>query len=176
MSTAGKVLAFLNILVIPVWIFLMAGVAQYNRNGTQAMLKLQQQQAKIEEEIKTVKAQAIAFRDDTNLEQMTTSQELAVIQDTKYAVQKRQSDATEAATRANYDLEDQQKALKTAKQNLEHRIAEKKDMETSLAAAEEEVERLKQVDTKQRVQLKNLRDEFAKVYNANKMKVVKQAQ
>lgn len=176
MSTAGKVLVFLTLPLIVVWIVLMSAVAHYNRQGTKAVLASQQEQAKIENDIKKAKADVAALKDDLNIVQVETSRALAVIQDKKYAVQKQLSDATNAASSVAYALEDQQKALKAADLNRDHRIAENKQVQAELTAGEEEVERLKQVDQEQRVRLKNLRDEFAKVYKANKLKVISQGQ
>lgn len=176
MSTAGKVLVFLTLPLILLWIVLMAGIARYNYLGSLAVHDLQQEQAKKGEEINATRAATTALKDDLNILQVATSREMAVIQDKKYSVQKQLSDATATATGAAIDLEYQQKAQKTAELNRDHRIAEKNQTQTELAAAEEEVERLKQVDRDQRVQLKKLRDEFSKIYKDNKLKVISRGQ
>jgi hypothetical protein len=172
MSTAGKVLVFLNLPLIIVWIALMSGVAHYNRLGTKAMDASLKQQAKLEEDIRAANAATRAAKDDLNIIQVDTSHTLAAIQEKKYTLQKQVSDATEAASRQTIALEEQQKALKSADLNRDHRIAERTRTEKELATAEEEVEKLKQVDRDQRDQLKKLRDEFSRIYKSNKLKVI----
>lgn len=178
MSTAGKVLVFLTVPLIIVWIALMSAIAHYNRQGSMAMQKLENEQAKIADDITKARLATAAAKDELNNEQVATSRELAVIQDKKYAAQKQLSDTTEATTRVTIDLEDQQKALKAANLNRDHRIAENQQMQKDLDTAAQEVERLKQVDRDQRAQLKKLRDEFKKIYeeNKNRIKVVKQGE
>lgn len=176
MSTAGKVLVFLTVPLIIVWIALMSAVAHYNRQGTTLMQKLENEQAKLADDITAARIATAAAKDALNNQQVATSRELAVIQDKKYATQKQLSDTTEATTRVTIDLEDQQKALKAANLNRDHRVTENQQMQKDLDAVGQEVERLKQIDRDQRVQLKKLRDEFKKIYeeNKNRVKVVKQ--
>ena len=59
MSTAGKVLVVLIMLASLVWMLLMAGVTQLNRNGNQALIELTDKVAKLQEDVKTTQAEIV---------------------------------------------------------------------------------------------------------------------
>lgn len=176
MSTAGKILVGLTLPLMLVWIALIAGVAEYNRKGSLEVSKLQAQAAKLEQEVLEKIAETRSFKDQTDFEQVALGRDMAVIQAKKNAAQEALSVAIEDDARAKIDLTSQESTYKKAQRNRDDRIAETKQTATELHNAESEVERLKEVDSDQRLQLKKLRDEFKRTFDDNRAKIKKVSQ
>ena len=66
MSTAGKVLIVLVMLVIVVWIVLAAGVSQLNTNGNTKLHDLQTQVEKLEGDVAKTQADVVSLIDSTS--------------------------------------------------------------------------------------------------------------
>ncbi len=76
MSTAGKVLSVLVVLVAMVWVVLTATVAELNRNGTRAVAALKDQLAKLEVEVRVAGQQLEAIKSETHNEQVRMDNDL----------------------------------------------------------------------------------------------------
>jgi cell division protein FtsB len=171
MSTAGKVLVVLVLLLVVVWMFLASGVAEYNRNGGKLLVELQQQILKLEEDVAKTKANVNRLKDQIAMEQETAGKDMVVLHDKRAQIEAMRSEAMEIESRMKIALGDMEAALKNAQLDRDHRVAEKKQMETDLANDQAEVEKLKAEHSRLTAQLNQLRNDFSETYRANKAKV-----
>ncbi len=173
MSTISKVLVVLVLLLVPIWIILIATVAQYNRNGSEAMEQLKKEVVQVEKDSAEAVASVQAMRDQIGLEQMRTGQDLATIRSKKAAIESMRTEALEIESRLKILQETSEASEKLVQTDREQRIAELKAEQAAMAAQEEEVEKLKEEHAKLSDRLAQLREEFKTTYESNKAKVAR---
>jgi len=143
MSTAGKVLSVLVVLVTVAWVFLTAAVSQLNHNGTRAVNDLKVQVAKLETEVTKAARDLDRAKEDWHLDQTATQKRLTVLQARQSDLEKSRSAVQEIATRVTLQVADAETIAKSSAADREQRIAEKKAETEALAKARAEVEQLK---------------------------------
>lgn len=79
MSTAGKVLVVLVLLLLPVWIILVSAVATLNMEWTQALAKQTQQIETLEADVAKNQRAIADFQDKITLEQLASEEEQTVL-------------------------------------------------------------------------------------------------
>jgi chromosome segregation ATPase len=132
MSTAGKVLAVLVTLATVVLVILGSAVTQLNKNGGEAIQKLNAQLEKSLGELKT----------QLTLEQVGKGQDLAVIRSRLADVEEFRADVFEANARVAAQLAVANESVATAAAHLERRNKDKADLEKAKADNQAAVEKL----------------------------------
>jgi chromosome segregation ATPase len=168
MSTAGKVLSVLVILVAVAWVFLTAAVSQLNHNGTKAVDDLKVQVAKLETELTKATRELDKAKDDWHLDQAATQKRLTVLQARQSDLEKSRSAVQEIATRVTLQLADAESIAKTSATDRDQRIVEKKAETEALAKARAEVEQLKTERTELVGRLTELRKKFQTTLKENR--------
>jgi hypothetical protein len=171
MSTAGKVLIVLVMLLMPVWILLVSAVAQLNKNGGQAVAALEKQYASLETQLRENKELARKTRDEHNLLTTTSGEETSVLRAKQGGLEAIRSTVLEDQSRKQVALGHMEAALKNAKLDQEHRINEKTQMIQEKSNLEAEVKQLMAVTAELTNQLEKLRNDFKSTYEQNKKRV-----
>ncbi len=168
MSTAGKVLVVLSMLMAMVWVLMTASVAQLHMNATAAVAKLQTEVAKLEIDAAAVAAKAIELRDAINFEQVKMDKDLAVIRARLADIETARSETLETSARVKIQLEDAQSTQKNSELARDTRLAEKNAEIAAKAAAEAEVEHLKQVNVTMMDELAKMREQYTSIVSQSK--------
>jgi chromosome segregation ATPase len=168
MSTAGKVLSVLVILVAVAWMFLTATVSQLNHNGAEAVEQLKKQVEKLDKDVATATHDLQKAKDDWTLDQVATQDRLTVLQARQTDLEKARSVVQEIKTRVDLQLADAETIAKTSATNLEQRIAEKKNETEALVKTRTEVEQLKTERTELVGRLTELREKFKATLEENR--------
>ncbi|MFO0892919.1 MAG: hypothetical protein U0790_27745 [Isosphaeraceae bacterium] len=168
MSTAGKVLSVLALLLAPVWVLLAAGVAQVNRSGGEAVAKLQADFAKLQEDVKTSKRSLAKLLDDTFLEREKTHDELTVLQVRQTEVEKARAQVLDELSHLKVELESVTQSIEQTKTIIEVRQAELDEETKAKADLEALVEQLKSTNGELRGELTGLTDKFQASLRENK--------
>jgi hypothetical protein len=168
MSTAGKVLIALIILVLPIWIMLVSAVAQLNSEWRQALAKQKQQVESLEQQI-AKNEQDIAQTRDTISTVLDTAQEQQTVLRSKIAdVERSRANAAEILSAVNVQLSVLKGAVAGAEKARDQRAAEKMAEIQGKETAEKEVEQLKIQNNELMNTLAQLREEFKATLEANK--------
>lgn len=168
MSTAGKVLTVLCMLLAAVWVLLAASVTQLNRNGAKAVDTLQTKVAGLEKDVAKAKADLRDLADQIYLERTRMQDELAALQSRQTGVEKSKSVVLESLTRVKADLDTLTATVKQGNEEVKKRQAEKADETKLKADAVALVEKLKGENGQLLGQLSGLRDKFRTSLEANK--------
>jgi len=168
MSTAGKVLVVLVLLVAPVWIVMVSTVAQLNMNAGASLAALKTQVATLENDVSTMTRDVVKLKDQIAHEQEAMSQQLAVTRAHQADLQKARSEWIEIASRDNYQVAAMQEAAKRAVATRDLRAAERVQETEAKKAAEDEVEKLQQEHAQLTEQLDKLRGEFKATVDENR--------
>lgn len=168
MSTAGKVLSVLSMLVAAVWVLLAAGVTEVNRSGGAAVKKLSEEVAKLDEDIKTAKRDLRVLIDETYQQRLQTQTDMTVLQIRQTEVEKARAEVIEDASHLQNQFETLTRSIQAAKDSGEQRMAER-DAETKAAAAAKAlVEQLKATNAELRAELDGLGEKFRSSLSENK--------
>ena len=109
MSTAGKVLTVLVLLVVPIWILLVAAVADLNTNGTQAVKTLQDQVSDLKAKVIDTQKNIASLQDQIALEQMAMDKDRTVIRTQLAEVERARRDARDHEGRAAPERDDRRR-------------------------------------------------------------------
>jgi len=167
MSTAGKVLAVLVMLVLVVWIVLAAGVARLNTNGNKAIHDLIEEVEKLRVQVDQTQVEVAGLRDQTSTIQERVDHELTVLQDRKVELQKGHSQIFESLARYMYQLGTVEESLKSAQALLQHRNDERDAEQKAVADTRAEVKTLMADSSQLMNRLDTLRKTFQKTYHEN---------
>lgn len=171
MSTAGKVLTVLILLVMLVWVVMLSGVSQLNANYGQKIKREEQQLADVTKEAEEANTAYLTTNEKARLEQDLTSSE---IRDKVGDIAKRErrlSTTIEAQTRLALQLQSCLKDAEQAATNLKNREAEKVMDEELLAKKRDEIDKLKAQNAEAKTQLAQLQEQFKKLLAENTAKV-----
>ena len=171
MSTAGKVLTVLILMVVPIWIFLVAAVADLNTNGTQAVKRLQEQVARLETQVVANEKKILDLQDQIAFEQTAMDRDRTVIRTQLAAVERARSATIEIKRDLQLQLETIAAALKNAEVARDHRIAEQTAEIQAKADAEKNVDQLQGENSELMTQLQRLRGEFKTTLEDNRKMV-----
>ena len=167
MSTAGKVLTVLNLLVMVAWLIMLSAVTQLNVNWHQRIAKQEADLQTAQDKIVAGNARVLDLTDLTRSEQAGKDRDLREIQGRIIATEARQSSRTEDLTRLQFQVAEYNTAVQRATTNLATRIAEKAKAEESLAAKKVETAQRQDENARLRDQLARLQDEFKRLLASN---------
>ena len=167
MSTAGKVLVVLVMLATLAWMILAGGVAQLNRNGNEALSKLEKELAETQTKIAETRYQIRSQRDQTVATQEEIDRALAVLGSRQADLEAARSQIVESLTRVQYQLATVEETIKGARASLDNRNAEHQEELKAMADLRSEVQTLKNQNHEQLARLQALRDQFQKTYHTN---------
>jgi chromosome segregation ATPase len=167
MSTAGKVLSVLVMLMSLVWMILSAGVSQLNTNGNQKLHDLGEQVAKLQDDMTQAQDDIVAIKNSASSEQEKRDHEVTVLQARQSDLEKDRSQIRESLARWQYELATVQETIERAKSALQHRIEEHQTGEQVLAKSKSDVKELTDRTGELMNQLVALRQEFQSTYHSN---------
>jgi cell division protein FtsB len=173
MSTPGKVLVVLVLLITPVWVMMVSGVAQLNKNWGKQVDDLKKQVKTLEDDVVAMRKSVVDLKDTISLEQVTMADEIAALRSHAADLQKTRTDALEYASRAQLQRAATEEQAKAAESTRDLRVTEHKEEIAAKAAAEAEVENLKQEHATLTEQLDKLRDDFKKTVESNRRLVAR---
>jgi chromosome segregation ATPase len=168
MSTAGKVLVVLVLLVAPVWIVMVSTVAQLNKNAGAQLAGLEKNVATLESDVASMTKNIVSLKDQIALEQQAMNQQLVATRAHQADLQKARSEWIEIASREAYQVAAMQEAAKRAEATRDLRAAEKVQETAAKQAAEAEVEKLQQEHAQLTEQLDKLRGDFKATVDENR--------
>ncbi len=167
MSTAGKVLTVLILLVMMAWIVMLSAVTQLNVNW-------QTRIAKVEADSNTAKtrsadntAKYLDLTEKTRTEQAAKDLDLREIQGRTAAAEARQSSKTEDLTRIQIQVAAYEAAVERAKVNQSTRESEKAKTQADLDAKRIEITKKQDQNNQLRDQLARLQDDFKRLLTNN---------
>jgi chromosome segregation ATPase len=167
MSTAGKVLSVLLMLILVVWIVLAAGVARLNTNGNKALHDLIEEVDKLRAEVDQTQVDVAALHDQTAIIQEKVDRDLTVLRDRQVELQRSHSQIFESLARYTHQFGTVEESVKSAQALLQHRIEEREAEQKAVADTRSEVKTLMADSSQLMNQLDTLRKNFQKTYQAN---------
>lgn len=167
MSTAGKVLTVLSVLLMIVWIFLISGVAQLNTDAARRVAELNKKAEDLQAETTKAQQDALDTRDAVVKEQEAKDREVRLARIRLSTVERQLTETRELLSRLQFQLETYAKALASAQEDLNLRNQEKADLEKAKADGTALVDRLRGENAERLDQLTKLRDEFQQVRQSN---------
>jgi chromosome segregation ATPase len=159
------------LLIVPVWIVLISGVAELNKSGGAQVANLKTQVDQLEADLAKMEKGLVDLKDDITLEQKAMNDQLEVIRAHQADLQKARSETIEFASRVKLQLAAMQEAAKQSEAARDLRTTEKTQEIAAKAAAESEVEKLKRDHAELVDQLDKLRDQFKATADANRQLV-----
>ena len=175
MSTAGKVLTVLILVVMIPWLIMLSAVTQLNVNYEEKIAAQQKTLDKATVDVAKANNDILTLTEQARAEQDTTDRELRVILGRIAAAERRQSSTTEDLTRLKAEVADFLAAVETAKTNLATREAEKVKGEEDLARKKDEIAKAQAKNADLRGQLAQLQDEFKRLLADNTAKAAEAA-
>jgi outer membrane murein-binding lipoprotein Lpp len=167
MSTAGKVVVVCIMLASLVWMVLMAGVTQLNRNGNQALIELNNKVDKLTDDVQAARAKIVEIKDQTGVLQEQMDKDLTVIRSRQLDVERISSNIKEILSRVQHQLatlgETVKNAEAAAKQRADEKVAEQKALDDARA----DVQTLKAQNEQLTNRLTGLRNEFKATLKTN---------
>jgi chromosome segregation ATPase len=173
MSTAGKVLTVLVLLVMVVWIVMLSAVSQLNVNWAEKIAAQQKALDDATEQFTKARDAGLSLTEQARTKQDETDRKLRVQLVRIAAAERRQSSVTEDLTRVKAQVADAQAAVETAKVNLATREAEKIANQEGLAKKRDEIAKAKASNADLRTQLAQLQDEFKRILAENAERLAK---
>jgi chromosome segregation ATPase len=167
MSTAGKVLAVLLMLMSLVWMILSAGVSQLNTNGNKKLHDLAEQVEKLQDDVEKAHDDVVALKSSAATIQEQLDHEIAMLYARQSDHEKDRSQIRESLARWQYQLATVQETIDRAKSALQHRTEEQQTGEQVLAKSKSDVKELMDRSGELMSQLDGLRKEFQATYHAN---------
>jgi Na+-transporting methylmalonyl-CoA/oxaloacetate decarboxylase gamma subunit len=167
MSTAGKVLTVLILLVTVVWLVMMSAVTQLNVNWQEKITAQQKSLDQATDDYTRTRAEGLKKIDQARIFQDET---LRVVRSKEMRIEAAKallSSRTEHLTRLKAQLNDSQSSAEVAKANLATREAEKIANQEAEAKIRAEIDKLKTLNTELRTQLAQLQDDFKRLLAEN---------
>jgi len=175
MSTAGKVLTVLILLVMIVWLVVLSGVTQLNVNWEEKIAKQDKQLDQLQKDADAAASRLLSLTDQARLKQDETDRELREILGRIATAERRQSDVVEKLSRVKFELAEYLAAVEQANVNKATREAEFAQGEADLVKKKEEIAKAQGLNSDLRDQLAKLQDEFKKILAENTAQVEKAA-
>lgn len=168
MSTAGKVLVVLVLLVLPVWIVLVSAVAQLNTAWTQEVQKQKDAVDKLEQDVAANQQAITKMKDQIVLVQNSAEEQSTVLRSKLTDVERARADVIQIQTGVKVQLDTLKAAVDKANAARDRRKEEKQQEIQAKADAEKAVNELKSDNAELMSQLTRLRDEFKSLLESNK--------
>jgi chromosome segregation ATPase len=167
MSTAGKVLAVLFLLVSLVWIVLAAGVSRLNTNANTKLHELTVEVEKLGATLQETQHDIATLLDQTSQNQEQMDREFTALRAEQAEVEKSRSQIQENLSRIQNQFATVEETIKSAQAALEFRNTDLQDETKALADAKSEVQTRMDDSTKLMARLTALRKDFQRTYDAN---------
>ncbi len=173
MSTFGKVLVVLNMLLVLGWIFLMAAVADMNANWGKKVNELRAQTEKTESEIPPQIEKIQQGRTEATLLQVEAERARVSFRSELARLQRAETETKEARSRFELQQKAAEDADQSSKERAAFRLRERRETQKELEKAEAEVRELIAENNDLRKELKGLQDSFLQTVEENKALVQK---
>lgn len=180
MSTPGKVLSVLIIFALLGWLVLASMVTQRNRNWGEKIKKQEDQIIALEGvpggepgELAKALDQVDKLKYEIASEQAQTSRDATILRDRLSNIETQLSETRESLSRLTLLVRDSQFQVEEAKRIAEKRALERTDTQKTIAEAETELNRLRDVDAKLRQQQEALTRDFRATLAENRQLVQK---
>jgi peptidoglycan hydrolase CwlO-like protein len=167
MSTAGKVLIVLVMLMTFVWIVLTSGVSRLNTNANTRLHELKESVEKLQVQVEDTQAEVASLLTQTRQAQEKVDNESALLKARQSDLERAKSKIADTLASVKYELELIQGTVKGAQTDLEHRNIEQKEETDRLNADKADVAGLMADCSKLRDRLSSLRTEFKSNYHAS---------
>jgi chromosome segregation ATPase len=167
MSTAGKVLTVLIILAAMGWLILAGGVAQLDRNGNEALEKLEAALKQARADLAETQREIAQVHDQTSSDQEALDHQITTFRAQIADLEKGRSEILETLARLKYQKEIVDNTINAAKTQLQHRNDEHQAEEKAMSELRNEVQGLKAQNGQLMAQLHTLRGQFQKTHHAN---------
>jgi chromosome segregation ATPase len=167
MSTAGKVLSVLVLLVFLAWMVLAAGVARINTIGNTRLHELVEEIEKLRTDLEKTQTEVMGLRDQTATIQEKVDRDLTVLKDRQVLLEKTHSQIVESLERYKYQVATVEEAVKSAQELLQHRIAERDAEQKAVIDTRSEVKNLMADSSQLMNRLETLRKTFQNTYQQN---------
>lgn len=168
MSTAGKVLVVLVLLIVPVWILLASAVAQLNAEWGQELEKQRTEVARLEQAVTKNQRDIQALTDQISLEQDTLAEHRTLLTAQLADVERTKAETVAIQAAIKVQLDVLNSAIKNAEVARQQRSAEKQSETEGKAKAEKEVADLKGQNAELMDHLTQLRNDFKSILESNK--------
>lgn len=165
MSTAGKVLVVLVMLVSIACLILAGGVAQLHYNANQRLEKLESDIGKAQASIATTRGEIVQYRDQTSEAQEKIDREIAALRSQQNDLERSRSQIVNTLARLQFDLKTVDDTIAAARESVQVRIAEFDADTAAMADLRRHVEGLKASNSELMGRLQSLRDQFQKSYH-----------
>lgn len=165
MSTAGKVLVVLVMLVSIACLILAGGVAQLHYNANQRLQKLDSDLEKAQAAIATTRDEIAQTRDQTNIMQENLDREIATLRAKQTDLERTRSQVTDMLARLQSDLKTVNDTIASARESIQVRVAEFNADTTAMDDLRRRVNELKATNSEMVGRLQSLRDQFQKSYH-----------
>jgi chromosome segregation ATPase len=175
MSTAGKVLTVLILLVMIAWLVVLSGVTQLNVNWEEKIGMQEKQLRQLQDDADTTADMVLKVTEQARLKQDETDRELRDLLGRIATAERRQSSTIEDLTRLKFQVAEYLVSLERAKENKATRDAEFAQGEADLAKKKDEIAKAQVVNAELRDQLAKLQDEFKRLLAENTSKLEKAA-
>jgi chromosome segregation ATPase len=167
MSTAGKVLIVLVMLMTLVWVVLASAVSRLNTNANTRLYELTKQVEELQEKVKDAQSEITSLLTQTTQTQEKVDREFGLLRAKQSDLERARSHISDTLSSVKYELELVQGTVKGAQTDLEHRNIEQQEETARLATNREQVAELMADSSKLRDRLSSLRKEFQANYHAS---------
>ena len=170
MSTAGKVLTVLILLVMIGWTVVLASITQLNMNWHEQIAKQEKTLTETTDRVESANKSVIDLTEAIRIEQTNRARDLRDVEDRIIAAERRQSTNKEHLTAVQSQLAAYLAAVEKAQANNATREAEKVKVTDDLAKKRDEIAKTQAVNSDLRDQLGKLQDEFKQILADNARK------
>jgi chromosome segregation ATPase len=167
MSTAGKVLIVLVMLLTMVWIVLSAGVSRLNTNANTRLYELGKQVEELQVKVKDAQSEIASIVTQTTQTQEQVDREFGLLRAKQSDLERARSNISDTLSSVKYELELVQGTVKGAQTDLEHRNIEQQEETARLGTNRSQVAELMADCGKLRDLLSSLRKDFQSNYHAS---------
>jgi chromosome segregation ATPase len=168
MSTAGKVLTVLSMLLAALWVLLAASVTQLNRNGAKAVQDLQSKVTVVEKQVADTRAEIRKLNDSVQLERTQAQNDSTTLQARQSEVEKELSQSLESVSRVKLQLDGVTATVSRGKADSQQRLAEREAETKSKAESLAQVEKLRGENGQLLNELTGLSEKFRSTREVNK--------
>ncbi len=171
MSTAGKVLVVLVLLMVPVWVLLASAVAQLNSAWGQSLAQQRDQVAKLEQDVLKNERAIQELTDKISLGQDERANNETVLLSRIFDVERSKAEVVKIQAAIKVQLDTLALAVKNAELARDQRLAEKENETKGKANAEQLVTEVSGQNAELMDQLTQLRNDFKSILESNKAMV-----
>lgn len=176
MSTAGKVLTVLILLVMCVWLVIISGVSKLNATYGQKINAQQKQLDKLAIDVAKANNDIQSITEQARVEQDATGRDDRLLQIKIDSAERRKSIKIEFLTRLKAEVADYLVAVERATKNLTTREAEKAKGIDDVAKKKDEVAKAQGRNAELRTELAQLQEDFKRLLAGNSESIDKARQ